>query len=65
MVLLGDETLRFEKLSGGEPVVDDRRPRGNLPPQSGLFLGRGRELVEIAGRWPIRRQWSCSPGRRA
>ncbi|MCX6672611.1 MAG: CHAT domain-containing protein [Methanothrix sp.] len=48
VILLGDEELRFENLSGGEPIVDERRPHGNLPLQSGLFLGRGRELVEIA-----------------
>jgi tetratricopeptide (TPR) repeat protein len=48
VILLGDMALHFSGLSGGEPVVDDRRPRGNLPSQSSLFLGRGRELVEIA-----------------
>jgi len=48
IVLLGDKTLRFEDLSVGEPMVDDRRPRGNLPVPSGLFLGRGRELATIA-----------------
>jgi len=48
VVLLGDTTLCFEKLSGGEPVVNDLRPKGNLPSQSALFLGRGRELVEIS-----------------
>jgi tetratricopeptide (TPR) repeat protein len=48
VVLLGDTTLCFEKLSGGEPVVNDLRPQGNLPSQSALFLGRGRELVEIS-----------------
>jgi hypothetical protein len=48
VVLLGDTTLCFEKLSGGEPVVNDLHPKGNLPSQSTLFLGRGRELVEIS-----------------
>jgi tetratricopeptide (TPR) repeat protein len=48
VVLLGDEKLHFENLSGGEPLVDDRHPQGNLPSQSGHFLGRGRELVEIS-----------------
>jgi hypothetical protein len=48
VILLGDEELRFENLRGGEPVVDERRPRGNLVLQSGLFLGRGQELVQIS-----------------
>lgn len=48
VILLGDEALRFENLSGGEPIVDDRRQRGNLPSQSSHFLGRGRELVQIS-----------------
>jgi len=29
-------------------VINDLRPKGNLPSQSALFLGRGRELVEIS-----------------
>ena len=29
-------------------MVSDLRPKGNLPSQSALFLGRGRELVEIS-----------------
>jgi len=44
VVLLGDTTLCFENLSGGEPVVNDLRPKGNLPSQSTLFLGE-------AGNW--------------
>jgi len=48
VILLGDEALRFENLSGGEPIVDDRRQRGNLTSQSSHFLGRGRELVQIS-----------------
>lgn len=48
VILLGDKALRFENLSGGEPMVDERLPRSNLPPQNSLFLGRGRELMEIA-----------------
>jgi hypothetical protein len=48
VVPLGDEELHFEKLSGGEPVVDGGRPPGNPPSPRGLFLGRGRELVKIS-----------------
>ena len=49
VILLGDEEMRFESLSGGEPLVDERRPKGSLLPPAKLFLGRGPELVEIAG----------------
>ena len=48
VLLLGDESLRFERFTGGEPWIDDRRPPGNLPPRPGLFFGRGRQLVDIA-----------------
>ena len=49
VLLLEDENLCFkDRLDRGEPVIDDRRPKGNLPPQSGLFRGRGRDLIEIA-----------------
>lgn len=48
VILLGDESLRFENLSCGEPIVDDCRQRGKLPSQSGRFFGRGRELVDIS-----------------
>ncbi len=48
VALLGEESLRFERFTGGEPWIDDRRPRGNLPSRLGDFFGRGRELVEIA-----------------
>jgi tetratricopeptide (TPR) repeat protein len=48
VILLGDGALRFESLSGGEPIVDDRRQLGKLPSQSGHFYGRGWELVEIS-----------------
>ena len=48
VILLGDGGLKFGPLSGGEPLIDDRRPRGSLLPQARLFLGRGRELVEMA-----------------
>ncbi len=47
-LLLGDADLRFERFTGGAPWIDDRRPRGNLPPRPGLFFGRGPQLVEIA-----------------
>ncbi|HRW82645.1 MAG TPA: tetratricopeptide repeat protein [Methanothrix sp.] len=48
VILLGDKELCFQNLSGGEPWVDQRSPPGNLPAQTGLFLGRGRELVDMA-----------------
>ena len=48
VILLGDRELRFQNLRGGEPWVDRRSPPGNLPAQTGLFLGRGQELVEMA-----------------
>ncbi len=47
LILLGDKTLHFENFSSSGPIVDDRQPRGYLPPRS-IFLGRGRELVEIS-----------------
>ncbi|MCD6554854.1 MAG: hypothetical protein J7M16_12700, partial [Anaerolineae bacterium] len=47
VALLGDGDLRFERFTGGEPWIDDRRPLGNLPTRRDLFLGRGRELVKI------------------
>jgi len=47
VALLGDGDLRFERFTGGEPWIDDRRPPGNLPTRRDLFLGRGRELVKI------------------
>jgi len=49
VILLGDADLCFrEYLGPGEPVVDDRRPSGNLPSRAPFFFGRGRELVELA-----------------
>jgi len=49
VILLGDADLCFrEYLEPGEPVVDDRRPSGNLPSRAPFFFGRGRELVELA-----------------
>lgn len=48
VILLGDEELRFEGLCGGDPMIDERRQKGSLLPQAKLFLGRGRELVEMA-----------------
>jgi hypothetical protein len=48
VICLGDEELRFEGLCGGNPLIDERHPRGSLLPQAKLFLGRGRELVDIA-----------------
>lgn len=48
VVLLGDPNLRFERFTGGEPWIDDRRPSGNLPSQPGHFFGRGPQLVDIA-----------------
>ncbi len=48
VILLGEEKLRFEGLSGGEPWIDERRQKGSLLPQAKLFLGRGRELVRMA-----------------
>ena len=49
VILLGEEKLRFEGLSGAEPWIDERRQKGSLLPQARLFLGRGRELVRMAG----------------
>ncbi len=48
VILLGDGSMKLGPLSGGEPLIDDRRPRGSLLPQARLFLGRGRELVRMA-----------------
>ncbi|MBC7251259.1 MAG: CHAT domain-containing protein [Anaerolineae bacterium] len=49
--LLGDGDLRFTGLIRGEPLVDDDRPKGNLPPGEGVgFFGRGEELVGLARR---------------
>jgi hypothetical protein len=48
VILLGDGKLRFENLSGGGPLIDECRPKGNLPAQNSHFLGRGRELVDIS-----------------
>ncbi len=48
VVLLGDGKWRLENLARGEPVMDDGRPKSNLPPHGGPFLGRGRDLVAIA-----------------
>jgi tetratricopeptide (TPR) repeat protein len=48
VILLGDGEMRFESLSGGELIIDERRPRGSLLPPAKLFLGRGAELVELA-----------------
>ena len=48
-VLVGDGNLRFSNLTRSEPVVEDARPRGRLPPRGGVgFFGRGAELVRIA-----------------
>ena len=47
VILLGDKNLLFQNLSGGAPVVEQHLSPGNLPAQTGLFLGRGRELVNI------------------
>ncbi|RMI06589.1 MAG: CHAT domain-containing protein, partial [Calditrichaeota bacterium] len=47
--LLGDGDLRFTGLTRGQPVVEDGRPPGNLPPGGGSgFFGRSAELVQIA-----------------
>jgi len=48
VILLGDGGMKLGPLSGGEPLIDQRRPRGSLLPQARLFLGRGRELVRMA-----------------
>ena len=48
VVRLGKKSLCFKNLTGGEPLVDFRRPPGNLHENSGPFLGRGPELVEIS-----------------
>ncbi len=48
VILMGDGDVRFGGLERGAPWVDDRYPRGNLPPRPPLFLGRGAELVQIA-----------------
>jgi tetratricopeptide (TPR) repeat protein len=48
VVLRGDLDLCFERFTGGEPWIDDRRPSGNLPSQPGHFFGRGPQLVDIA-----------------
>jgi len=49
VLLEGDAALDFrEYLGPGEPVVDDRRPSGNLPSRAPFFFGRGRELVDLA-----------------
>ena len=48
VILLGDGGLKLGPLSGGEPLIDQRRPRGSLLPQARLFLGRGPELMELA-----------------
>jgi tetratricopeptide (TPR) repeat protein len=48
VVRRGDPNLRFERFTGGEPWIDDRRPSGNLPSQPGHFFGRGPQLVDIA-----------------
>jgi hypothetical protein len=48
VIRLGDEEMRFEGLCGGDPMIDERRQKGSLLPQAKLFLGRGRELVEMA-----------------
>ena len=49
VVLLGDGDLRFTGLIRGEPLVDDGRPKGNLPPGERVgFFGRGEELVRLA-----------------
>jgi hypothetical protein len=76
VILLGDEEMRFEGLSGGAPMIDELRPRGALLPQARLFLERGKELVDMArgpgkaagGDHPLRaarhRQVEPSPGGR-
>jgi hypothetical protein len=48
VILLGDDTISFENLSGGKPFLYRGHPKGNLPAQTGIFLGRGRELAEIS-----------------
>lgn len=48
VLLLGNKTLCFAGLERGEPLIDDRRPSGNLPSRADLFFGRGADLVEIA-----------------
>jgi hypothetical protein len=48
VISLGEEELKLGPLSGGEPLIDERRPRGSLLPQARLFLGRGPQLVEMA-----------------
>ena len=49
VVLLGDGNLRFGDLARGEPLIEDGRPAGNLPPGEGVgFFGRGAELVALA-----------------
>ncbi len=51
VILLGDRDLRFTGLTRGEPLIDDARPKGNLPPGEGVgFFGRGEELVALARR---------------
>ncbi|MDD4093908.1 MAG: CHAT domain-containing protein, partial [Methanothrix sp.] len=47
VILLGEKELRFEGLSGGEPRIEDHSPRCSLPAHGGIFLGRGREIVQI------------------
>ena len=49
VVLLGDGTQRFTGLTRGEPLLEDGRPKGNLPPGEGVGLfGRGEGLVRLA-----------------
>ena len=48
VILLGDGGMKLGPLSGGEPLIDQRHPRGSLLPQARLFLGRGRKLVRMA-----------------
>jgi hypothetical protein len=65
VILLGDGGMKLGPLSGGAPLIDDRRPWGSLLPQARLFLGRGRELVEMAealGRPPAAIILSGPPG---
>ena len=49
VLLLGDGDLRFGGLARGEPLIEDGRPTGNLPPGEGVgFFGRGAELTALA-----------------
>jgi hypothetical protein len=48
VICLGEKELTLGPLSGGEPLINERRSKGALLPQARLFLGRGQELVEMA-----------------